>query len=397
MIRSNIQAVPKDQCTGCMACKSQCVLNAIYGDYNAEGFLIPVIDEKKCISCGKCFSVCPTQKKALTRHISDGFLAVRVNEKGRQNSTSAGVAYSIAKCWLEQGGVVCGAVVCEDLIVRHRIAHTVSQLELQQGSKYVQSSIECVFPDIRKELENEKDVLFCGTPCQVAAVQNVFHDQVTYIDLVCHGVCAPLWLKKYIHSLAKDMTVKNIKFRTSDKFEKSGYNLEILLENGKSIRKFGKLDTYMYLFLNGQNFRESCYRCQYASPERVGDLTLGDCASFRDYRTWLKGRVPSIVLPHTHKGVLLWERVQSEFEIKTLDVQKEIQQNHNLHRPTVRPTNRSQIGVELVTNSVSDIRKRYVKYSNKQVLAICVRRIIPVSIRRRIIGFFEAMKGLVRI
>lgn len=42
-----------ESCYGCGACFQACPTNAICMMENVEGFLEPVVDEEKCISCGK--------------------------------------------------------------------------------------------------------------------------------------------------------------------------------------------------------------------------------------------------------------------------------------------------------------------------------------------------------
>jgi NAD-dependent dihydropyrimidine dehydrogenase PreA subunit len=53
----------KERCCGCGACYNACPTNAIFMKKDREGFLYPVIDQKKCIDCGVCISVCPFAPK----------------------------------------------------------------------------------------------------------------------------------------------------------------------------------------------------------------------------------------------------------------------------------------------------------------------------------------------
>ncbi len=48
----------KENCCGCTACYSICPVGAISMKPDSEGFLYPSIDERKCIKCYKCLSVC---------------------------------------------------------------------------------------------------------------------------------------------------------------------------------------------------------------------------------------------------------------------------------------------------------------------------------------------------
>jgi len=50
-----IKDISKYHCTGCGACTNLCPTKAISMQTDEFGFLFPIIDEKKCINCGKCF------------------------------------------------------------------------------------------------------------------------------------------------------------------------------------------------------------------------------------------------------------------------------------------------------------------------------------------------------
>lgn len=53
----------KEECSGCTACYSICSQGAISMVEDNEGFLYPVIDEEKCVSCYMCLKVCPFTDK----------------------------------------------------------------------------------------------------------------------------------------------------------------------------------------------------------------------------------------------------------------------------------------------------------------------------------------------
>lgn len=67
---SNIKARPipilyndDSECCGCSACFAACPKNAISMKPNRHGFMYPNIDEKFCIRCGMCVSVCAFKRK----------------------------------------------------------------------------------------------------------------------------------------------------------------------------------------------------------------------------------------------------------------------------------------------------------------------------------------------
>lgn len=53
----------KEECCGCSACYAICSQDAISMVTDEEGFLYPIIDEKKCIRCRRCLSACPLKKE----------------------------------------------------------------------------------------------------------------------------------------------------------------------------------------------------------------------------------------------------------------------------------------------------------------------------------------------
>ncbi len=72
-------------------------------------------------------------------------------------------------------------------------------------------------------------------------------------------------------------------------------------ENGKMVAKPGTRDLYYAPFINAESYRECCYECQYAREERVSDITIGDCDSYRLYSGLEKNNIISSILINTEK------------------------------------------------------------------------------------------------
>lgn len=53
----------KESCCGCSACAAICPVNAIAMSLDEDGFFYPCIDEKLCVRCLKCLSVCVFEKQ----------------------------------------------------------------------------------------------------------------------------------------------------------------------------------------------------------------------------------------------------------------------------------------------------------------------------------------------
>ena len=69
----------KETCCGCSACYSSCPVDAIKMKTDDEGFLYPVIDEKKCVKCYKCISACAFKYDLHKKKNSSIFLINIVN------------------------------------------------------------------------------------------------------------------------------------------------------------------------------------------------------------------------------------------------------------------------------------------------------------------------------
>lgn len=49
----------KHKCSGCTACMAICPKQCITMSQDEEGFMYPIVDDKKCIDCGLCEKNCP--------------------------------------------------------------------------------------------------------------------------------------------------------------------------------------------------------------------------------------------------------------------------------------------------------------------------------------------------
>lgn len=78
-----------------------------------------------------------------------------------------------------------------DFQVKHGRATTIEDARKFQGSKYVQSDKHSIFCMVQKDLKEGKEVLFTGTPCEVAGLKKYLrkeYDNLYTLDLICHGV-----------------------------------------------------------------------------------------------------------------------------------------------------------------------------------------------------------------
>lgn len=345
---SNIAEIGK-RCSGCRGCEQACAVDAIRFEADAEGFMQPVVDADKCIDCGKCLKVCPIHNVRVFDQEQKGYAARTSSREDIKTCSSGGLFYAFAKNIIENGGVVCGCAVGEDLMPVHRCATTLDEVQSMRGSKYVQSNMDGIFAQVKTYLQEGREVLFTGVPCQVAGLRNFLmkdYANLFCVDIICHGVPSRKLYAEYLKWFGQKHggVVMNYEFRSKRKHQWSlTLHADVKKANGKMVQveQMASLDPFYHNFLASTTYRESCYTCSYSQSKRPGDITLGDFWGVEQTHPELFDiEGVSCVLVNSSKGVLLWERMKRYLksqEVKTADI---INYNGNLraasHRPEVR-------------------------------------------------------------
>lgn len=162
----------KQECTGCGACYNICPKHAISMKEDEEGFKYPVIDKEKCVNCKLCDKICPVLNEIKTENKEINVVAAYTkNEKEREKSSSGGIFFELAEIILSKNGVVVGAGYDSEFNVIHKVIYDKKDLGKLQGSKYVQSDTNDTYRTTKNLLEEDKSVLYVGTPCQVAGLK----------------------------------------------------------------------------------------------------------------------------------------------------------------------------------------------------------------------------------
>lgn len=351
---------------------------------DACGFVYPVIDPDKCIDCGLCAKVCPSNVPSQLLTPLDCFAAVHKNEKELLSCSSGGVATALADYFIKNGGVVYGCSAQDIENVRHiRISHK-EEIELLKGSKYVQSYLGDTYQSILRDLNNGTPVFFVGTPCQVAGLRNFLRKDFANLltaDLVCHGVPSQQMLNSNLqyHPVGNNALL----FRRKNKKGKN-YRIEfgwnIVDVNGETTKFYPyDRDYYMFGFLRCLTFRPSCYNCRYAQQKRVGDLTLCDFWGLGEDAGLVMDKGVSAVLVNTSKGQEVLSNLSSILHLIARPIEEATRWNDQLNAPCKKPSNYSKFcSLYGTTGSLKSSMRRsywrdflydvYLKHKNKIVV-----------------------------
>ena len=241
--------IPED-CCGCSACAQTCPRQCIRMIPDSEGFEYPHVDLTACIDCGLCSLVCPVLKQNTAKTPLQAYAAKNNDEETRRLSSSGGVFTSLAESVLKRGGVVFGASFDRNWDTVHTYTGNIDGLSAFRGSKYTQSRIGTSYRDAETFLNEGREVLFSGTPCQIAGLKGFLrkdYSRLFTVEILCHGVPSPKVWQKYLDGRKKKhhcSRIIRINFRDKGKGWKR-YRLVIEFENGKTYAMSHKRDRFL--------------------------------------------------------------------------------------------------------------------------------------------------------
>lgn len=269
-------------CTGCKACAYVCPKNCIsFQNDKTYNIAYPIIDENKCINCGKCRRICPEINSIEGSSPYAAYAAWSCNQEERRTSASGGIAAEIYKYAIQKGYSIVGAAFGKDFEVNLELANDMIDIQKFKNSKYVFSSTSDVFQRIAQKLKYDGKIVVIALPCQIAAIKKIFHkdlENFLFVDLVCHGTMPYIYLKQYIRHMENlyHKKVGHFTFRDpakgTENFILSLYDKDDICFYSSSSLK----DPYQFAYHRMVAYRENCYHCRYANSQRISDITLSD-------------------------------------------------------------------------------------------------------------------------
>ena len=335
----HIHIVDKKACCGCTACYAVCPQKAIRMREDTEGFQYPVVDQSKCVNCGLCIKRCPLERENTAKTANSFYAVIHTQENVQAASSSGGVFSALAQNVIGNNGVVYGAAFDSAFAVRH-IRTEDDDWKRLRTSKYVQSDMGDVFPQVKADLQQGRAVLFTGTPCQVDGLKNYLSDTDTAklitCDLICHGVPSPRIWREYLAKLKKETKKEIGKINFRHKSESGWHNSTLHIESADGAVLADEQQSqglFFRLFFSHLIIRPCCHSCHYANLNRVGDITIGDYWGVeRHYPQLDDDKGISLVMVNTPKGLEAMEEIKKNCTVIPVDKEKCMQPN--LEAPT---------------------------------------------------------------
>lgn len=280
--------------------------------------------------------------------------------------------------------IVYGAAFDEEFNVKHIRTTSDEEYIKLRGSKYVRSDLGNIFEDVLRDLQNNKVVIFSGTPCQVAALKKkvflleVNDDKLIFIDIVCHGTPKAVvwsdfkeWLMKKYHGKLCDFSFRYKKARWKS------YPTMAKFDNGKTVVNSFILRRYTELFYSDLVLNQGCYRCPYATISRQSDITIGDFWGIRKVLpTFGFNEEVSQILVSSPKGMTIIEELQGvkEFHLEEASVEESRKYQSSFIAPTPKPINTDRFWYDYHTMDFQETLAKYASYDLKGFFKHCIKR-----------------------
>ncbi|EOS80737.1 hypothetical protein C817_01344 [Dorea sp. 5-2] len=367
------KVVNTGNCTGCTAC-TRCGISCIRMGQDELGFYQPVFYHEKCINCGQCLKLCPVysiKEDVGEKQSSVTAFALQAKDETLLERSSSGGAFAvIADYFLDNGGIVCGAIYDSEsgFEVIHKCGNKKRDLNIFQKSKYVQSKLDYIFSEIEQYLKDGKKVLFTGTPCQAAGLKSYLqkdYERLYTLDLICGGVTAPLLWRKYVDFYRENFgtNVFDMRFKGLGFFRDNG-KLAFSISHKRQGREcFYEKEEDLFLSTRMAFYNKSCYQCNFKGNCHEADLTIGDFVGFNmiaPEKDDNKGM--SLVLIRNVKGERLLEECKSNIISYRCSYSDALAYNTMIENNMGKP-----VGIDYLRGiaPVSSIEKLY--YETKQI------------------------------
>ena len=314
------------KCVNCGACYNTCPMDAIFVD-KFDYFYTTKVDEKKCVNCGKCVTVCPLNSENKHLDIKGAYGGWHYNDEIVRSSSSGGAFTAIADWVLHKKGIVYGAAYSDDCKEILTLSTEETSLDNIKRSKYVESSVNFSFRKIKKNLEDGRYVLFCGTPCQVAGLNSYLgkdYEKLITVDFACGGLTSHKLYETRISDLEKKYRSKvaSVNFRAG-LYGWKQHAILVQFKNGRKYKMPSIYDPYVFAFMYARyGNRTECFECNFRN-NHYADFIVADFWKYFDYSNLENNEKGiSLILSNSDKAEKLMTEISSVMHLESLDINK---------------------------------------------------------------------------
>lgn len=369
----------KKECCGCNACFNICPNDAIQMVEDEKGFKYPSINSK-CIGCKLCISVCPLKQNTNKKNDKVNVYAIKNKaEEIRKKSSSGGFFHALSEYVINNNGYVFGAVYDEKFDVHHIGTNDLTESNRFKGSKYVKSDVNITYKQVKDLLENNKLVLYSGTPCQIHGLKTylgkVNQEKLITCDNVCHGTPSPKIFREYKEELENKYNSKIKDFTFRYKVNNTTQNIYALFENGEKYIANSSIDKYYRLFLDNINLRDCCFECKYSNTNRIGDFSMADFWGIeKTIKDFDDGNGISLVIVNNLKSKLIFDKISNEFHIVESNIGDDLQTN--LIHPSIPDKNKDTFWNSYINYGYEYSVKKFTKLPIKIKIKNLLKKIL---------------------
>lgn len=354
------------ECCGCKMCGDLCPTGAIRFVTDHEGFWYPQVDGEKCVKCGLCVKKCPVLNETVNPNafIPDAYCAWIRDEDMRIKSTSGGAYSALALRMLDDGGYIAGCVFSDDWkSAKHVVGSTRADLEKIFRTKYFQSDTAGIYRAVKELLDQGKQVLFCGSPCQNAALREYLdkeYENLIQCDFICRGINSPAAHRANIRELEKKYGSEVEFFNFKNK--SAGWTrlgLLVKFKNGKQDFTDRYTSAWTKGYINYNLFmRPSCEHCHFKRLPRVSDFSIGDFWGLESSPENMEKGM-SAVMVNTEKGRRYYERTLPYLHSERQDFETVLKGNGSIQIcPKYYPKKRDEFFRNIEKEDFSKLVKR---------------------------------------
>lgn len=317
--RSYMESMVAPSCYGCGACAEACENGCIHMEKDAEGFWYPVKDVEKCTKCGNCVAACEKHFGQVDDGSRTTMMAAEIYiDDPAKSGFRAHILEPFCKTMVQNGGVVVAKVSENQLNPEYRIMRTEEELLPFYAGCLTEADIRGAVKCCKDALAEEKQVLFVGSPCDIAAVRSAIPDQekkLITLSTNCRGVVSEAAMKKYVEYLENKFESKLLELSFENRLR--GFTRPYVFarfENREVSIEPAPQDFFQKAVYAGKLSRPSCYHCMYS-----GALSKGT----------------DIVLISNRKASVKYREKQTEvlFGVNTEAGRKLIKAMQNAYRP----------------------------------------------------------------